>query len=246
MIFTLLKIEILKTRRSLALMTMLACPFMVVLLNTGMLLKSGQLNVASALPWQNFWMGNLALWCHFMLPLYIALLTGLINGNEHRNHTWRLMLTLPITHRQLYLAKLLLALCLVAGADVGLMLLCGAVLGVFVLCGYPLAGNIDLAFVTTLLKISVASLPIVIIQHAVSTRFSNIVMPLALGIIATMGILQLGNSEYWRFFPWSYTLMALNGSAVEMQTSALGLAIAVGLPALVLSSIWLERREIKD
>ena len=244
MIFLLLKIEILKIRRSLALLMMLACPFMVVLLSTGLFLKSA--NFAKPHLWQTFWMGNMALWCYFMQPLYIALITALLNGNEHKNHTWRLMLTLPITQRQLYISKAILALAFVVGANMCLLLLTGLDIGLFGLFGYSMQAALDYPFAWTLLKISLACLPVVVIQHAISWRYSNIVLPLAIGVSATMAILQLGSSKYWVYFPWSYTMMAANGSAPQMQMQALGLALLLGLPMLALSCYWMGKRDMAD
>jgi hypothetical protein len=244
MIWILLKVEALKIRRSLSVLMMLLCPLMVVLLNIGILLKSDNLALGKVQAWQGFWLGSLALWCYFMLPLYIALITALLNGNEHKNHTWRLMLTLPIKQSQLYLAKALLAWAFVFGANLCLMLLClGAVvlLGLF---GYPLRGAFDFPIWFSLLKILVACLPVVVIQHAISWRFANIVAPLALGVIATMGILQIGSSKNWVYFPWSYSLMASNGSESAMQSQAIGLALIVAAVSLLLSVYWLSRREI--
>jgi hypothetical protein len=243
---TLFRIEALKVRRSLALWMMAACPLMVVLLNTGMLLKNRGFAAAKPELWQGFWMGNAAIWCYFMLPLFIALCTALVNGSEHRNHAWRLMLTLPITHRQLYLAKLMLAGCLVTGATACLLLLCLAVNFAFSLYGHSLQAALAFPMAWFIVKLMIASLPVLVIQHAIAWRYANIVLPLGIGVCATMGIIQLGSSEYWRFFPWTYPLMAANGSASAMQETALTLALLSGLPLLALTSYWLGRREIAD
>jgi hypothetical protein len=246
MILTLFRIEALKVRRSLALWMMAACPFMVVLLNTGVLLKNRGFDAAKPELWQGFWMGNVAIWCYFMLPLFIALCTALVNGNEHRNRGWRLMLTLPINHRQLYLSKLMLVGCLVAGANACMLLLCFAVNVTFSLFGHSLQAALAFPMAWLIVKLTIASLPVLVLQHAVAWRYANFVLPLGIGVCATMGIIQLGSSEYWRFFPWTYPLMAANGSASSMQATALTLALILGLPLLAVSSYWLGKREIAD
>jgi hypothetical protein len=63
------------------------------------------------------------------------------------------------------------------------------------------------------------------------------VLPLAVGIGATMGIIQLGSSEYWVYFPWSYSLMASNGGAPEARHLALLLSGAVAV-ALLAWTTW--------
>ncbi len=242
MLFTLIRVEMLKLRRSLALLMLLVCPLLVVLLNTGMLLKGGMLHKSGT--WQGFWLGNLALWCYFMLPLYIALVTALLNGQEHKSHAWRLMLTLPLLPGQLYLAKALLAWGFVLGANACLLLLCHAVLWLIATLVPGLPPLPDFPAALSLFKVAIACLPVVVIQHAVSWRFANVVAPLALGVGATMGIIQLGSSSYWVYFPWSYALMAANGGSAALQTQALLLAAVVGVVAYLASAFWLGRREL--
>ena len=64
------------------------------------------------------------------------------------------------------------------------------------------------------------------------------------GVIATMGIVQLGSSKYWVYYPWSYTLMAVNGSAPDMQQKALLLATGLGAALFALTCYWLGKREV--
>lgn len=240
MLVTLFRLEVLKARRSLALLMVLACPLMVVLLNTGLLLRQAGPDGIGARAWQGFWMGNQALWCYFMLPLYLALCTGLVNAVEHRQNGWRLMLTLPVGARRLYLAKLLVALAMAALAHLCLLLLAMAV-GVLLLGGSAGAEPAR-AMATALLAALAASLPVLVLQHTLSWTSQNIVLPLALGVCATMGIIQLGSSEFWRFFPWTYPLMAANGSDPAMRQAALVLGLGSGLVLLALGCWWAGRR----
>ena len=238
MFLILLRLELLKLRRSLPLLMLVACPLLVVALGTGMLLKSPAAAFTRPHFWLGFWHGNLALWTYFMLPLYIALVTALLNGNEHRNGTWRLLLTLPVTPRQLYLAKAALAWGCVLGANLALGLLSMLAAQLLAAVRPTPAGMHDFPLALSLAKISLACLPVVLIQHALSWRVANFVLPLAVGICATMGIVQLGSSEYWVYFPWSYSLMAASGSEPAAQQQALLLAAGLALGLLGSTSWW--------
>lgn len=249
-IWALLRVECLKMKRSLALLMVLAGPAMVVLLNTGMFLKGGNWQVAGQAQWQSFWAGNLALWAYFMLPLMIALLTALLNHLEHKNAGWRLMFCLPVSPGSLFFCKALLALVFICAANAALWLLCAGMQ--FFLQSLSPAGLNELTIAAAnnapawgamaLLKICLACLPVLVIQHALSWRFANIVAPLALGVCATMGVLQIGNSEYWVYFPWSYSLMASNGSAAGMQQQALLLAAGSAVIFYALAHMLVARR----
>lgn len=240
MIMRILRVELLKTRRSLALLMMLACPLMVVLLGFAI-----QLERKKKLSWDIYWAGSTALWCYFMLPLFISLVAGLLNGHEHKNAAWRLMLTLPISVRQLYIAKLILGWIFVIGANTVLLLMLALSLFIFSVLGYSVDQFISLKTLLTLMTVSLASLPILIIQHWLSWRFSSIVVPLSVGVISTMAITQFGQSQYWVYYPWSYVMMAVHGKNEVMQNQAMSLALIVSLTLLLISTWWLGKKNAR-
>lgn len=244
---TLLSVELLKIRRSLALLMMFLIPLMVVVLVTAITAKQNPMHAISARTWtMQYWGGITGLWCYFMLPLYIALVTGLLNGQEHKNQTWRLMLTLPVSQWQLFVVKAFLAWLFVVGATAVLAgggMLAAALL---VLCGAAADGAFSYPLLPVIAKVGLTCLPVLAVQHAVSWRFQNLVLPLAVGVVATMGIMQIGSSKQWVWYPWAYSMMAVNGSMAANQHQAMMLAAAVGTVLLVLSAWLLGRREVES
>lgn len=242
----LLNVELLKIRRSLALLMMLLIPLMVVLLNVLVLARRNGIAAIDARQWGFYWGGSTAMWCYFMLPLFIALITGLLNGQEHKNQSWRLMLTLPVSQTRLFVVKGLLAWLFVMGASV--ILAAGLYLGVLLLIAIGAAPQGAFAFdpLPVLAKLALTSLPVIAIQHAVSWRFQNLVLPLALGVVATMGITQIGSSSNWIWYPWAYALMAVNGADMAKQQLALMLAAGTGAALFAASAFILGRREVEQ
>ncbi len=242
----LLSVELLKIRRSLALLLMLVIPLVVVVLNVLVMIRQHELRTVTPTNWSFYWYGSSGLWCYFMLPLYIALITGLLNGQEHRNHTLRLMLTLPVSQVQLFVVKGFLAWLFAIGASAILAL--GAMLGagLLVLFGATAQGAVEFAMLPFIATLAISCLPVVAIQHAVSWRFQNIVLPLALGVVATMGITQIGSSSRWVYYPWAYSLMAINSSEAGHHKLALTLAALVGTTLFALSAWLMGRREVEQ
>ncbi|WP_426174703.1 ABC transporter permease [Massilia sp. TWR1-2-2] len=192
----LLSMELLKVKRSQALWMMFAVPLVVLLLNVLMTLKKISIGALGEAHWARLWMGSTMLWCYFMMPLYIALITSLLNGHEHKNQIWRLMLTLPVS-RQLNAAKAVLAWLFVAGANavlVGSVALTIALLGV---AGASQQGAFVFPMLAFWAKVSLACIPILVIQHTIGWRVRDLVLPLAVGVMATIGITQIGSSEHW-------------------------------------------------
>ncbi len=241
----LLTVELLKIRRSLALMMMFAIPLMVATLNALILVRRHGVHMIRAEHWDFYWLGSTGLWCYFMLPLYIALITSLLNGHEHKHQTWRLMLTLPVTQLQLFVVKACLAWLFVLGASAILALGTTLGAGVLILFGASARGAFDFAPLPFLAKLAITSLPVLAIQHALSWRLQNLFAPLALGVIATMGITQMGGSKSWIWYPWVYSLMAVNGSDHVNQQHALMLSAGVGAVLFAASAWYLTRREVE-
>lgn len=242
MIFTLIRVELLKVKRSLALLMMLACPLMVAILCFGVQLKT---NKTGVIRWDMYWAGNTAIWGYFMFPLYLALITGLLNGNEHKNATWRLMLTLPIQSRQLFLAKFALAVIFMFGANLALILMTSLAIFVFGLLGFSTLQAFEFDFLRFIFFACISALPILVFQHWISWRVQNIVAPLAAGVIATMGILQIGQSENWIYYPWSYVMTALNATSIDVRHQAIILASTVAVCLLGILTYWIGRRGVE-
>jgi len=243
MLIKLIQIELLKTKRSLALLMMFLSPLMVLLVNLLLLLNNdGQLIGDKG--WSMFWMQNYAMWGYFMMPLYIALSTALLNGIEHRSDGWRLMMSLPIKQKDLFLAKLILAWAYLIGAS--LVLFISVLISIFCLEAIGIKGENMLSFDVSqkLIYTTITCLAILTIQHIVSWRWKNSVAPLGLGVVATMSIMQFSHSKYWHFNPWTYTLMTTNGADPSGQTLALVYSLVITLALTLTALFWLGRREV--
>lgn len=244
MILSLCRVEFLKIRRSLVLLMTLACPLAIVVLVFGANLRGTSPATMTPAKLSMLWASVSAMWSWFMLPLYVALATSLVNGNEHRNQTWRLMLSLPIRRGDLYAAKAIVAVLLMLAAHAALLGFVVLAMGVLGLVGFPLAGAFDVQPAVMLWGAPVAALPLLVVQHALSWRLRSIVPPLAVAVVATLAAIQLGQSELWPLIPWSYPVVATNAAAESARMAALIGGPALAAVLFVLSAWWLGRREV--
>lgn len=243
MLLKLVRIELLKIRRSLVLLMTLACPLAVVILVFAMNLRQATPETMPPEQWPMLWAGVSAMWSWFMLPLYIALSTSLINGNEHRNQTWRLLLSLPISKRQLYAAKATVAIVLMLGAHVALLTATVLAIGVVGVLGFPLTGAFDVRPSNMLWAAPLAALPLLVLQHALSWHLRSIVPPLAIAVVATFVSIQVGSSEYWPYVPWTYPLVSTNAASETARASAVILGPVLAALLFLLTAWWLGQRE---
>ena len=244
MMLRLCRVELLKIRRSLVLLMTLACPIAVVLLVFVMNLRRASPDTIGGEQWDMLWASVSAMWSWFMLPLYVALSTSLINGNEHRNQTWRLMLSLPIGRVELYAAKTLIAILLMLTAHLTFVACTALAIGGLGLLGYPLEGAFRMGTSPMIWTAPLAALPMLILQHAISWHVRSIVPPLAIAVVATFAAIQVGSSEYWFWLPWTYPLVSTNAGSETARDTALVLAPALALFLFPLTAWWLGRREI--
>ncbi|MES2018090.1 MAG: hypothetical protein V4484_16505 [Pseudomonadota bacterium] len=75
------------------------------------------------------------------------------------------------------------------------------VAALMVLGGASHAGAFSATLLPIAAKVALGCVPVLAIQHAVSWRYQNQVLPLAGGVSATMGITQIGSSGYWVYYP---------------------------------------------
>lgn len=243
--YNLLVVELTKIKRSQALLMTLLCPLSVVLLQLMVVIEGGGRQIAEK-GWQQYWLGATSLWYMLMLPLFIALITTLINAIEHKHSGWRYMASMPVQQWQLFVAKLVIAWLFVILASIVMYCLTGVSISFMMLLGYQGEQAFESPFLAHLLSIAITCLPILVIGHVVSWRWKNVVVPLGLGIVMTMGAMTLVRSEqYWRFDPWTYHMTSTMVQDMAVKAEAEQLSVIVAAIALLIGIFWLGRREVK-
>ncbi|WP_188055040.1 ABC transporter permease [Sphingosinithalassobacter sp. CS137] len=231
-------VEILKLRRSLALLLCLAAPSCVAILN----LLIGLDSEAPEIELARVGASCAAIWSFAMLPLAVTALSVLMAQMEHGPRSWNHLLTLPGARPNAFLAKALVMLVLIAAMSALLWL---EALGATWLLGQlkPQAtGNAEpAALALTLAKMAVASMLVAMLQLWVALRFRSFVPPLVFGIAGTFVAIGATTARQGVYFPW---LLAVNIlSLPERQSIALWLGSLGGAAALLAMLVHLSRRE---
>jgi hypothetical protein len=233
----LLKAEIAKLASSRTWLAVVICPLAIVVLGIGLVSQGRSL---ASLPPS---MGPLlqkavsALWGQFMLPLLGTMVTIQVAGIEHRNRTWSLLFAMPVGRARVFWSKWLVSWFLLVIAS---LLLAIAFAG-FACLALPrlnpaLHAQPALLF-PTVIRGAIACLPMLLLQFVLAWRWSGVVFPMAVGIVATIAVPIVGSSRYWLFLPWTYPLMAMNAGSAHAGPDAIGLALALFAPAAVIVSV---------
>jgi lantibiotic transport system permease protein len=244
--------ELLKTRRTKALLIALVTPYLVALLPFLVALsQGGALARRSAFsPW--IWLADSAFstWTLILFPLFLSLEAALLAAMEHRSGGFKHLFVLPVRRGAVYGAKQIAVALLTAGSL--LLLVLGLVLAGLALRSLrPGLGFEDpVPFGSLLLgagRIFAASGLVLAIHTWMSLRFRSFAPVLALGILATVVTVALnsGDAEVWPWFPWSLPFRAARGFGQAAVDPALLVVGALGgLAAAFLAGREMTRRDV--
>ncbi len=207
---TMLQVEIRKLNGSLALLLAVVAPAL-----PGVLAALSLISASRSPQWASIFAGFvLPIWCLFLFPMVVAAFTTLVGQVEHRARGWDHLLALPITRRQLFLAKAIVVL--VAAAMMTLLAVAFTWLGATIggaIGGHPPLGTVPWAKLARIVALILASTTLlVVIQLWVALRFSSFVMPLIVGIGGTLVAIAVAmtRTDQAAWFPWVLPLKILN------------------------------------
>lgn len=229
--------EVMKLKRSLALLLCVSAPVFVMVISVLIGLHSHK-----PMPLDRYATTGAAFWAFAMLPMTVTALSLLMAQIEHGPRTWDHLLALPGAKPWLFLAKALVMLALVAAMSVWLfgLLLLGARL---VPAIHAVTGVVDVQLLrTTLAKMAAASVLMCVIQLWTALRFRSFVPPLVLGIVGTFIAVAAASAREGAYFPWLMPLHILSTDPA-MQRMALMIGAAGGAVGLLAMLVDLSRRE---
>jgi len=232
-------VELLKLRRSLALMLVVAAPSALCLLAFAILLDRD-----TPLPWPMYADGTAAIWAYFMLPMAATALSVLLAQIEHGPRTWDHLLALPGGRPRLFGAKYAVLLVLVAAmaALMWIGTLAGGAVADGLRGGALLTGEAPVgALAVRLARMGCAGMLVCLLQLWLALRVRSFVPPLALGIAGTLVGVVAASAKHGIYVPWLLSVNMLSTPERAQVALAMGtLGTLVLLPAM----LWdLSRRE---
>lgn len=159
------------------------------------------------------------------LPLLTGIFSAFICRYEHADGGWKQLLALPVSRSQVYIAKLISVMMLLALTQ-ALVLISLLVIGW--IKGVP--GDFPWAFVLrSLFNGWLACAPLAALQLAVSISWASFAAPLAVNVIFVIPNILVINSKYAPFYPWAQPVLSMFGNEKE----AFGGAINISLFSLI-------------
>ncbi len=169
--------------------------------------------------WNSFIKTNYTAFTAFFFPVFMVIIVARIVYLEHRSDTWKLLETQPISRLSIFLAKWKIS------ALISLLCLVG-VLVFSIIGGYTVQyflpkkamdkSTIDFILVSkVILRYWIASLGFISIQYFFGLWNKSFVLPLAIGLVATIAGSILAGFSIWTWWPYSaptFTSATYSGS----------------------------------
>ena len=239
--------EVAKLKRTLALGMAVVAPLVIVILYFMIAMFGGGPLVRQGTDtWVTLSRSTVQLWTLLMLPMFITLETSLLAGLEHTDRNWKFLLSLPIPKWTVYVAKLIVVIVLIWLAHTVLVagtMASGAIMKQF----KPelRVGALRIAEIGwPMMKISLAVLLAVTIQHWVSLRWASFVTAMGFGMAAMVaGFLAANSGDYGPWFPWSLTLHTLR-PRITLVVNPMIYSVVAGALVAVVGAWHFTRREI--
>ncbi|MED0674183.1 ABC transporter permease [Aneurinibacillus thermoaerophilus] len=142
-------------------------------------------------------LGELMFLWAFFCPIGVTLIAAIVHYREFSENAWKHLLSLPVTRRNVYFSKWFLILLLTYLA-IFVLFIGLFVVGKMLEFSEPFAWELYGRYA---LYQALGVLGIVSIQHWLSSRFKNVIVPIAIGITLSVCALFFAQSEMLSFFP---------------------------------------------
>ena len=212
-----LSAELLKTRRTLALVMTLLAPAVIAVIQFAMYVQNQDyyLSHVDQNQWLTLNQNSMVFWSLMMMPLFVTLETALLSGLEYGRKNWTLLYTMPVPRWAFYAAKEAISMALI-GISILVMWGFALLVGLILQEIEPAYGlRADLIpwrqMLTGYTMVYLAAFLIISIHLWVSSRWPSFVVALGTGIAATVTAVLIFQSDWGRFFPWTMPgLLALS------------------------------------
>ena len=162
--------------------------------------------------WTQLYTQSMIFYVSILYPVLTSIIITLLARIENLNSYWKYYLSLPVDKGKIYIVKFIIG-CAIMFIDVVAFIL--SIIAVGKLIGIEGILPYDIVLIKPLMAY-LASLPIIAIIYVLSIRYSQMALPLGVGICLTLPAMIVANTKYWIIYPWSYPIMVALGGDMDV------------------------------
>lgn len=228
-----IKTEQMKLKHSHLWLVFLAIPLLPTILGAGNYVNN--IGILKS-EWYSLWTQHSLFYANFFYGPLIAIYCSYIWRVEHLNYNWNSLMTMPTAERDIFLAKLFLAL----RCTVILQLWVGVL---FAISGklVGLQGLPPLEILLWLLRGSLGGMVTAALQLVLSMVIRSFALPIAIALLGSVAGFLMTSSGYGMIWPYSLMMMGMNANKnTDALSSPVGFAAAlcVFLVLFISMGIW--------
>lgn len=210
--------ELLKLKHSKILNIVMFVPLFFVILGFSNFLRYRELFTEKGQNvWQQIYTQSSMFYGLFLIALFITIIMAILVRIENSEDNFKRILTLPVKRSDIYISKLTVG-CGIVFLNLVIFMILTIVAGVITA---PSSVSMPMNLIYSPMLCFIASLPVIAIQYYLSMKFSNIAIPLGVGVVFSLPSILINNTKYWILFPWTYPGRALlNGANMSFDFSS--------------------------
>lgn len=168
--------------------------------------------------WEPIYEQSAIFYGFLLLPILVTVIMSLITHIESKNNNLSKILSLPIRKKNFYIVKFLCG-CFLILINILIFILIVTTFGIIFKSSNS---RIPLYIIYKPLLSYFSLIPTMAIQYYLSIKFSNIFIPIGLGILFTIiSFIGSGIIPYlWFFLPWSYAGKTMSATHITLSLSS--------------------------
>lgn len=193
--------ELLKLRHSNMLSIAMFMPLFFVIMGFSNFLRYKELFTSKGQNvWQQIYTQSALFYGLFIIPLFVTIIVAILIRIENSEDNFKRIITLPVKRSDIYISKLIVG-CIIVFLNLVLFMILIILAGLVITPGVE---SMPMNLIYSPMLCFIAALPVIALQYYFSMKFSNIAVPLGIGVIFSVPAVLIDNTRYWIMFPWTY------------------------------------------
>lgn len=241
MLWKLIRAERMKLKRSPVWIAFLLMPIIPAVLGTMNYLNNIDMLKSE---WYSLWTQHTLFTCYFFLPIMIGVYCAYMVRQEHNNHNWNKVLTMPVSRGMIFIAKLIMVTAIIMLSEIWigvLFVLSGKIAGIT--AAVPIKEIVVWCLFGTLGGMVMAS-----IQLLISLFLKSFALPVGIALAGGISGLVFLAKDLGHIWPYSLMAYGMNANSPQQMIESGYLPfvlICVGytIVFMIVSGIIMQKRD---
>lgn len=178
-----------------------------------------KINYPKITPWEGLNETSSTVFVGMLLQMFMIYVTIVMGKVENLNNGWKQLLAMPVKRSRVYISKYIVVILVLVVSLISYLI-------EYSITAYFLGakGMIPVEVFLNILYVFITIQPITIMLFLLANKFSSLVIPIGAGMFIILSGFFIGQSNYWKYAPWTYPMYIIQGG-LNMKTEILPLLL---------------------